>query len=63
MEHKFETNILDEFQLYNYVLSDEEKVETLNFFSDKRSEIRELIDRLSWNETEYEQKKLLKVFA
>ena len=63
MEHKFETNILDEFQFYNYVLSDEEKVETLNFFSDKRSEIRELIDRLSWNETEYEQKKLLKVFA
>lgn len=59
MEHKFETNILDEFQFYNYVLSDEEKVETLNFFSDKRSEIRELIDRLSWNETEYEQKKAI----
>ena len=47
------------FKSLNYTLTKEEYQRALHFFSDERTEMRDLIEKLSWNETEEVQRKAI----
>lgn len=44
------------FKSLNYIITEEEYLSSLIFFSDDRQEIRNLIEKLSWEETDENQK-------